>query len=254
MKSLASLLLLSLAVAAPALAQEPPPGDGPRGTSGAGGEARYDAVGYAGAAEIGGISAVSGVLPAGSHAEVTALDTGRTIVVAVVAGTPPPGRIAALSADAANALGASGDSTAIRIRAVTPSPQDIVQLRSGGVASFRADAPPALLAALRKMLPAPTRAAVIPAPKPPVARPKPAPVARPQVATAATSGFVVQVAALSSAARAKSVADATGGTVVAGPPVWRVRLGPFSDAASAARARDMAARTGYPGGQIIRIP
>ena len=270
MKLRANLCLVLLAAASPVVAQEPPAGAGPRGTSErAAGEQRYDAVGYAGLGELDGVRAVSSGLPTGSFAEVTALDTGRTIVVAVVAGAVPAERVVALSPGAASALGMSGDRFAVRIRKVVPTPQDVVQLRDGGAASFRADAPSALLVALRKLLPAsPQPAAIAKAPPAPVPKPtpvvKPAPVVKPVPATTkpvakasapkpATSGYVVQVAALSSAARAATVAKAVGGTVIPGPPTWRVRLGPYPDTAAATRAKAKAARAGYPGGQISRL-
>jgi rare lipoprotein A len=261
MKSPVSLLALLLAGAALAVAQEPPPGDGPRGSSElAAGEVRYDVVGRAVIGDLVGVSATSSGLPAGSYAEITALDTGRTIVVAILGGTVAPGQVATLSQGAAAAIGMSGDGFAVRVRKVVPTPQDIVQLRGGQAASFRAEAPQALLVALRKKLAPAAMPAGNPRPAPVARAPRaiPAPVARPVESTASvkpvTTGYIVQVAALSSAARAAVVARAVGGTIVAGPPVWRVRLGPYPDAAAAGRAKADSARKGYPGGQITRIP
>ncbi len=269
MKSLASLILVAAATSAHA--QEPPAGVGPRGSSErAAGEVRYDAVGYAATGKIDGVRAASDVLPAGSFAEVTALDTGRTIVVAVVTGPIPPQRVVALSPAAAAALGMDGERFAVRIRKVVPTPQDVVQSRDGGAASSRAEAPPALLVALRKLLPTSLQSTVVavasPAPHPiptPVAKPAPVvkpapsapkPISRTLTPKGASSGYVVQVAALSNAVRAATVARAVGGTVIPGPPTWRVRLGPYPDTAAATRAKAQAARAGYPGGQISRIP
>jgi rare lipoprotein A len=262
MKSLANLSLLLLAGAAPATAQEPPAGDGPRGSSELrAGETRYDVVGHAAVGELAGVSAASTVLPSGSFAEITALDTGRTIIVAITGDAVLPRHVATLSRGAAAALRVPGDSVAVRVRKVVPTPQDVVLLREGQAASFRADAPPALLVALRKMLAPLPVATTAKLPRPlatPVPRSAPPPVAKPSVVPAparqATSGYVLQVAALSSAARAAQVATAVGGTIVAGPPVWRVRLGPYPDTATATRAKAEAARRGYPGGQITRIP
>src|SRR3546814_20605985 len=61
---------------------------GPAGTSGA--IRNYDDVGYAavGAAASGTISATSPALPAGAFAEVTALDSGKTILVAIAGNAP----------------------------------------------------------------------------------------------------------------------------------------------------------------------
>lgn len=267
MKSLASLSLLLLVAAAPV--QEPPAGPGPRGSSG---EARYDAVGLAATGALDGVRAASTVLPAGSFAEVTALDTGRTIVVALAEGSVPTDRVVTLSPGAATALGLTGDRAPVRIRKVVPTPQDIAQLQGGGAASFRADAPPALLVALRKLLPAAAKPvaaaptltpppAKVASPKPAVAKPTPAPTPspvaappKPKAPKPLTSGYVVQVAALSNAARAATVAKAVGGTILPGPPTWRVRLGPYPDTAAATRAKAQAARAGYPGGQISRFP
>lgn len=268
MKSLASLSLILCAASLPATAQEPPAGTGPRGSSQpAPGEVRYDAVGLAGAGTSAGFSAASAALAAGDHAEVTALDSGRTIVVAILLGEVAPNRVVMLSADAVQALGLTGDGAAVRVRKVTPTPQDVAQLRAGTAASPRADAPPALLVALRKKLVVPqsVAAAIAPAPKAPVKtrtqvvpdtrpKPQPKPVAVPEPSRPSATGYVVQVAALSSAARAAAVARAVGGTVIAGPPVWRIRLGPYPDAGAAARAKADAARKGYPGGQITRLP
>ncbi len=266
MKSLASLSLLLLAgVPLPALAQEPPAGEGPRGSSQlAAGETRYDAVGYAGRSDLAGTSIASAELSSGSYAEVTKLDTGKTIVVAVAAGEVARGMVAMLSPGAMTALGAGDGRLAVRVRKVTPTPQDVVQLRGGTAASFRAEAPASLLVALRKKLPVSIAATSQPKPVKPVKAPqptKPVPVSAPKPPPAGparvakpTSGYVVQVAALSSAARAAVVARALGGTVVPGPPVWRVRLGPYPDMAAATRARADAARAGYAGGQITRTP
>lgn len=62
----------------------PPPGTGPQGSSQLRpGEARYDRVGLAGHAEGEGVFALSGELAPGSFAEVTALGSGKTILVQV---------------------------------------------------------------------------------------------------------------------------------------------------------------------------
>lgn len=258
MKSLASLVLI---LAAPATGQEPPTGDGPRGSSQvAAGEARFDVVGRADVAQMPGIFVVARGLPAGGYAEVTALDTGRTIVANVADGEVAAGQVAMLSADAAAALG--GATNGVRVRRVVVLAQDIAQLRAGRAGEPRPDAPPALLAALRKMLPAvstpakpsasdrkaagkPVKpAAVRKAPAEPVAAPNP-PV---------RSGYSVQVAAVSSADRAMTLARALGGAVIAGPPVWRVRLGPYPTLTAAERAKADVARRGYAGATIVRFP
>lgn len=260
MKSLVSLALI---LSADAVVQEPPPGDGPRGSSQvAAGETRYDVVGRADVGQMPGVFVVARGLPVGGYAEVTALDTGRTIVASVADGVPASGMVAMLSADAAAALG--GATGGVRVRRVVALPQDIAQLRAGRAGEPRPDAPPALLAALRRKL-APTAPATptmlphskSPAPARPsirtaAERPTPAPAATPVARV--TAGYSVQVAAVSSAERAKALARTLGGAVIAGPPVWRVRLGPYPTLAAAERAKADVARRGHPGATIVRFP
>lgn len=258
MKSLASLVLI---LVAPAAAQEPPAGDGPQGTSQvAAGELRFDVVGRADVAQMPGIFVVARGLPAGGYAEITALDTGRTIVARVADGEVAAGQVAMLSADAAAALG--GAAAGVRVRRVVALPQDIAQLNAGRAGEPRPDAPPALLAALRRKL-APVSiapaAASTPLEAPPMARKPIAVVAnRPMAMSPAspvvTSGYAVQVAAVSNAQRAMALAQALGGAVIAGPPVWRVRLGPYPTQSAAERAKADVARRGYPGATIVRFP
>ncbi|KQN26228.1 hypothetical protein ASE86_08795 [Sphingomonas sp. Leaf33] len=258
MKSLVSLVLI---LSAPVTAQEPPPGDGPRGSSQiAAGEARFDVVGRADVAQMPGIFVIARGLPAGGYAEVTALDTGRTIVANVADGEVAEGRVAMLSVDAAAVLG--GATGGVRVRRVVALAQDIAQLRAGRAGEPRPDAPPALLAALRKKLPATPVPATPPASerKSAATSRKPAAVrpasAEPVVAPGAVvrSGYSVQVAAVSSADRAMTLARALGGAVIAGPPVWRVRLGPYPTLPAAERAKADAARRGYAGATIVRFP
>ncbi|MDO7842703.1 SPOR domain-containing protein [Sphingomonas immobilis] len=276
-------------------APAPPPQDvppevarssGPRATSGT---QDYDSVVHAGMFDGRGedqkydratATIASPDLPVGSFAELTALDSGRTIVALVVANGIRDGRVA-LSPETAQALGAGPDA-GIRVRGAIPSPQEQNALLSGGPAPARIDAPEALLVALRKRLSVagartPVRPKPLPATRPqpqprPVATrpgapyalpdgdaPPPPPPARPSVRQSApirtpqpaAGGFLVQVAALSSAARAQTVARSLGGRVLPGGNLYRIQLGPF-DAGSAKRARDDAARRGYPDARVIR--
>ena len=195
----------------------------------------------------------------------TALDTGRTIV-AIVADRRPvaPGRLIDLSDAAAQQLGVEGVA-AVRVRAVTPIMQDQMALRSGRSASLRIDAPPALLTALRKRLPPRGDTAMAPRPAPPVRAGAPYAAPRTPPASAATTaspplppaaraagGYVVQIAALSSADRARSLAASIGGRVVPGGGLYRVQLGPFVDARTAQRARDAIATRGYGDARVMR--
>src|SRR3546814_19941780 len=94
-----AVALFLITMSAPATAQDkaPPLPDGvqatgPAGTSGA--IRNYDDVGYAavGAAASGTISATSPALPAGAFAEVTAPDSGKTIIVPIPGNPPDPPR------------------------------------------------------------------------------------------------------------------------------------------------------------------
>lgn len=233
-----------------ALPPDAPQGVGPRGTSG---DVPEDVVGYAapmtgpGDARFANVAigVVHPSLPPGGFVEVTSLDTGRTLVAMIVASSGG-GSVLALSPGAVQALGV-GDHAAVRVRTIVVSPQDRVALRSGRAASPRLDAPPALIAALRRKLPVPSARDRGQAPRstpPRISVPRggaPAVSARP----AAGSGFFVQVAALSSADRATALARRLGGHVAATGALYRIQLGPYTDMASARRARDDVARLGY---------
>ncbi|MDB5709065.1 MAG: hypothetical protein JWL96_1135 [Sphingomonas bacterium] len=253
----------------------PPEGAGPRGTSG---EQRYDAVGLAGVGDHAGdpqaITASTDALPQGSFVELTALDSGKTIV-ALVSGHGTGGGVVGLSPGAARLLGLDGGSAAVRVRGVTPTPQDQVALRGGRSAGSRLDAPTSLLTALRKRLPAGAPARVVqrpqpitrptaqpgasyapprdPAPMPePVRQPAPSYAAPRAVPAPAASGWYVQVAALSSLERAQALAASLGGgRVVSNGGIHRVQIGPYGNATTAAQARDDAARRGYGGARIV---
>jgi rare lipoprotein A len=245
-----------------------PQGPGPRGTSG---ELRYDTVGYAnvlsfrptGNFAAATITIAHATLPVGSFVELTALDSGRTIV-AVVGAQSNDGPAFTLSPGAAQQLGV-GDHAAVRVRLVTPSGPDQIALRSGRSASPRIDAPEGLLTALRKRLPG--AMAVVPATPPrrmpPVAGRPPVPATRPAPrytpppetthAAPVRGGYIVQVAAFSARERAQIAARAVGGRIVVAGAVFRVQLGPFADAASAKRARDEVALHGYGDARVIHI-
>jgi rare lipoprotein A len=261
------------AVASPAPAPLPPEAgtrEGPSGTSGQG-AARYDQVGYASwyGEELGGAPTASGAafapdaitaahrsLPLGSHAEVTALDTGRTILVLV--NDRGPGRADReidLSRGAAALLGMNGQPTApVRVRGVVAAPTDAAALAAGRPAAPRLDAPPALLAGLRHRL-TPLAAPIVAQPNRPATPPpvRTAAAPRPRVPVAGKA-YVVQIAAFSSEPRARSLAATLRGYVEPAGTLYRVRLGPFADPASAERARDGAARRGYGDSTIIVQP
>ncbi len=231
---------------------------GPAGTSGMG-PPRYDAVGFAAAAAANPAAsvpqrgagraedAITGVhrsLPSGSHAEVTSLSTGRTILVLITEGAPPgQDRLIALSRGAAALLGIpDGTTSPVRVRAVLASAREAAALAQGRPADPRLNAPPALLKALRGQLAA-KRPATATAPKP-SSPPLPA----------GKTGYLVQVAALSDPGRARSLAADLGGFVEPAGSLHRVRLGPFDIRSAAERARDGAVRRGYGDATILVQP
>lgn len=236
----------------------PPPPPGP---------ARYDTVGYAAVIGESGlspaISATHATLPIGSFIELTALDSGKTIIVIITDGVRPrDGWLLNLSSGAAQALGGGRTGVlSVRVRRIDPPGVDQAALRDGRPATDRIDAPPVLLRALRKRLPSAPRGLARVEP----ARPAhPARAVRPNVGATypepglvsaqrpPRSGIFVQIAALSSADRANALAQSVGGNVQAGNGVYRVRLGPYADATSAERARAEIAQRGYGDARIVR--
>jgi rare lipoprotein A len=101
-----------------------------------------------------GISAAHKTLPMPSYAEVTALDTGRTILVRINDRGPfANDRLIDLSRAAADQLGISGQGVAsVRVRKVNPPEQERAVLRSGQKAAERIDTPDSLLRVLRAKL------------------------------------------------------------------------------------------------------
>ncbi|TKD50483.1 SPOR domain-containing protein [Sphingomonas baiyangensis] len=187
MKSLVEIVAVLMApqqAATPPATPPPelPAGEGPRATSGE--AARYDAVGYAADRAEAGVAHPT--LPIDSHVEVTALDSGRTVLLAVTQQAPLAApAIVALSPAARTALGLTQPMAAVRVRAVTPPAPDMAAARRGEAVQ-RLDAPPVLLTGLRKDLPPrgampmPDRPPATPAPRKPAtdsAKPAPAAVA-----------------------------------------------------------------------------
>jgi len=251
----------------------PPSSDGPRATSGRG-ESRYDEVGYATwyGDELAGGRTASGVpfdpkgftaahrtLPLGSYAEITALGTGRTILVQINdRGPRQTNLLIDLSQGAARTLGITGRE-AVRVRAVTASPSDLAALRAGEPGVPRLDTPPSLLAGLRQRLtgaPVSVAAPTQPRPSlriPPEAQAAKTPARKPtQPAAPTTGGFYVQVAAFSSQPRATALARSLGGQAVPAGSVWRVRMGPYATKNQASQARDAAAARGYGDARVVR--
>lgn len=262
----------------------------------------YDDVGYASwygeelagrptangeAFDPGAITAAHKTLPLPSYVEVTALDTGRTILVRVNDRGPMANdRLIDLSRGAAEQLGLTGSIAAVRVRRTNPPAAEKAQLRAGQTVPERIATPDSLLAILRtklKDVPVPKGVAAAPPvaaqPAPPIAsgkakpgddrfviegpgtRPKPAPVAKPaptkpapavKPATAAGASFAVQVAAFSSRSRADAAAKAVGGHVVKAGNLWRVRIGPFTSEAEARSALGKAKAKGFRDASVVR--
>ena len=244
----------------------------------------YDAVGYAGIDATGapGISAAHRTMPLPSYLEVTALGSGKTILVRIERRGPMTGaRLIDLSPSAAAQLGIAGqDRAAVRVRRVNPPEAERALLRAGQAAPARMDTPKSLLAvltrkldqqdgirgavpqaqpappAILKPLPTPLRPepvtrpepAAMPAPKP-TASPAPAP---PPKSAAQADAQLVQVAAFSTRERAATVAAKLGAQVSRSGRLWRVRMGPFSAQTEAAAALAKARAAGYSDARIQR--
>ncbi|MDK2760551.1 MAG: septal ring lytic transglycosylase RlpA family protein [Sphingopyxis sp.] len=205
----------------------------------------------------GAISAAHKTLPLPSYVEVTALDTGRTILVRVNDRGPMVGdRLIDLSRAAAQQLGLADGVTAVRVRRTNPPAAERAQLRLGKPVPERIATPESLLAILRnkaKALPVP-KAAIAPVtaqPAAPVASgtakpgddrlaveapgttkaPVPKAGAKPTAtkpAPAVAGKYIVQVGAFSTETRANAAAKSVGGHVTKVGNLWRVRVGPFA--------------------------
>lgn len=173
------------------------------------------------------ITAAHRSLPLGSFVEVTALDTGRTILVRITdRGPGRRDRIIDLSRGAARLLGTDQRPVAkVRVRAVVPSLQDAATLRAGRSVAARN---PGYM----------RTASVLPAERAP-----------PRLVPGRS--YVLQVATFSNEARARALAARLDARVVDGGGLWRVRLGPFDDPQRLQRARDAVAERGYGDAQVL---
>ena len=248
----------------------------------------YDAVGFAAVDAAGGagVTAAHRTMPLPSYIEVTALDTGKTILVRVERRGPMSGKsLVELSPGAAAQLGIAGNPrAAVRVRRMNPIEQDRALLRMGQPAPARMDTPKSLLTVLGRKLdqqagivrpvalpvsvpgaapaPVPTLSPVkikpgksVPKPKPapaPLPAPSLAPAPAPAPKPALHGKFAVQVGAFSSRANAQIAAKQTGGSVSPAGKFWRVRMGPFSSDAEAKNALAKAKAAGYSDARIQR--
>lgn len=217
----------------------------------------HDEVGYL-AVEDGdggtGVSAAHRTLPLPSYAEVTSLETGRTILVRVERRGPMDNaHIIALSSAARAQLGASADAP-VRVRRVNPPEVERAVLRRGETVPERMETPMSLVSVLKRKLP---HDAVAQLP----ASPAPAPTARiiaevmppaSAPAVAVDNGYVVQAGAYSTEDRARAVATAIDGRVEKLRTLWRVRTGPFASRAQAEASLAKVTGKGYSGARIYR--
>ncbi|WP_417622321.1 septal ring lytic transglycosylase RlpA family protein [Parasphingorhabdus sp.] len=236
-----------------------------------------------------GISAAHKTLPLPTYVEVTALDTGRTILVRINDRGPfSNDRLIDLSHGAAKQLGIDqGGVAGVRVRKVNPNEQERAVLRAGGAATERIATPDSLLAILRRNLAklprptAPVRQAAAPISSPaasgtaslPAAKPKPTGArdgrfiiegGKPAVAAPNSIGdnkldallgsYVVQVAAFSDKSRAEILAGKIGAKVMTDGTgsIWRVRYGPYSSEKDAQAGLAQAQQRGYSGARILR--
>ncbi len=237
-----------------------------------------------------GISAAHKTLPLPSYVEVTALDTGRTILVRVNDRGPfANDRLIDLSHGAAKQLGIDQNGiSGVRVRKVNPNEQERAVLRKGAPASERIATPDSLLSILRTNLaklprPAvPIRQAAAPAYSPGVSgsSDRPASASPPRSGTrdgrfivegagrpvavensigdnyvgGIPGSYVVQVAAFSDKSRADTLARKIGAKVMPDGTrsIWRVRYGPYSSEQEAQAGLAQARQRGYSGARILR--
>ena len=249
----------------------------------------YDATGYAVSSAEGGnsVTAAHRTLPLPCYVEVTALTTGKTILVRLERRGPMSGNgLIELSPGASAQLGVNGDSqTPVRVRRVNPPEPERALLRAGQSAPYRMDTPPGLLTVLMRKLDGSFKAPITPVvmrpdnikpvtPKPPLRKiakavqpsvepqesePVPAmpmeaasdEAATPDRSAPTSDSVIVQVAAYSSKQRARSAAARSGGSVVAAGNIWRVRMGPFPNREAAQAALAKARAAGYSDARIL---
>ncbi len=191
------------------------------------------------------VGAAHKTLPLPSYVEVTALDTGRTILVRINDRGPfVTNRIIDLSRRSAQLLGIERTGVSrVRVRRVSPSDADRLELRWGRAAAERPYATTAELAALRQRF----------------ASRDPDPAAPPRIAAAVpdsavpVGGFFIQVAAVSSRARAEDIAELVAGRIEPAGALWRVRMGPYKSEAEATSALAQVRSQGYQDARLVDI-
>lgn len=191
------------------------------------------------------IGAAHKTLPLPCYVEVTALDTGRTVLVRINDRGPfVPNRIIDLSRRTAVLLGIERSGVSrVRVRRVFPSDEDRLALRSGRPASDRPYVAARELASLNARFavrrPDPVAPALIAAAIPDAAVP--------------VGGYFIQVTAVSDRAKAEEIAEYVAGRVEPAGALWRVRVGPYRSAAEATSALAQVQRQGYQEARLVLI-
>ena len=183
-----------------------------------------------------GVTAAHKTLPMLSYVEVTALDTGRTILVRINDRGPYHGnRIIDLSKGAARQLGMLGHgSRLVRVRQVQPSERDKLALRNGNLVAARAIVSSTELERLRN--------------KSDWSAPQSIGVTVP----AGGGPYFIRVATFSGRTRAESMAKRLSADLVVIDGLFQVRLGPYADANKVKAALAPLAAKGYSDVRIVR--
>ncbi|MDB5686430.1 MAG: septal ring lytic transglycosylase RlpA family lipoprotein [Rhizorhabdus sp.] len=191
------------------------------------------------------VGAAHKTLPLPSYVEVTALDTGRVVLVRINDRGPfVANRIIDLSRRTAQFLGIERAGVSrVRVRRVFPSDADRLALRSGKPASARPNAGGSELATSNARF-----AARAPDPKAP-----PRIAAAIPDAAVPVGGFFIQVAAMGDRAKAEDIAEFLAGRVEPVGALWRVRMGPYRSEEDAMTALAQVQRQGYQDARLVRI-
>jgi rare lipoprotein A len=160
-----------------------------------------------------GLTLAHRTLPLGTHVEITALTTGRSVVARVNdRGPHRSDRLVDLSRGTARLLGTDRNPLSpVRVRVLAPGEARTGLLRAGTTT--------------------PSAAAGLPAP----------------------GRYWLQVASFGYLPRAQALAERLGGEVLSTGSVHRVRIGPLPTARAAQRARDAMTAQGYADAQLLPI-
>ena len=174
------------------------------------------------------------------------------------------GSVAVLSESARGAAASpmAGQPALVRPEATKPAVAEVSPAKAVRIAAPKIPAKPAKLqvdpkATVPVVKSAPSKpiaAAPVKPSKPDTAKQAAPPPEKVPVSVLPKGGQAVQVGAFSSAERANAAAAKIGAQVSQSGKVWRVRLGPFTDQASADRGLAKARVAGYRDARIIREP